>query len=70
MCLRPSALQPIPQLTTLAAHAAFPKGNAYLQIRHVATAARINLTRVANWLSDRPRARTHVPAFVALALAA
>jgi len=33
MCLRPSDLQPIPQLTALVARAAFPKGNSYLQIR-------------------------------------
>ena len=45
-------------------------GLAKTRLQHLATAAGINLTRVADWLSDRPRDRTHVPAFVALALAA
>lgn len=35
MSLRPSAVQPVPQMTAFVARAAFPKGNAYMQIRDV-----------------------------------
>ncbi len=33
MCLQPSPITPVPEQTAYVAHAAFPKGNLYLQLR-------------------------------------
>jgi transposase len=34
MSLKPTPVQPVPELTAQVAHAAFPKGNVYLQLRN------------------------------------
>lgn len=45
-------------------------GLAKTRLQHIATAAAMNLTRMAAWLNDVPKARTRQSRFAALALAA
>jgi transposase len=42
-------------------------GLAKTHLQHVATAAAINLTRLADWLMDNPTAQTRLSSFAALA---
>ena len=46
------------------------RGLAKTHLQHVATAAAMNLGRLANWLEDMPRAQTRCSRFAALASAA
>ncbi len=42
-------------------------GAAKTRLQHILTAVALNLVRIVAWLEERPRARTRVTAFAALA---
>ena len=78
MSLKPDPIQPVPEETARVARAVFRKGNPLLSLRdelgaifadaqHVATAAAINLDRLAAWFRAVPRATTRTSRFAALA---